>query len=50
MPEVSYPIWKGIPAVKNNNVYSYHNNASWHYTGTIASSQMLDDVLESIVK
>ncbi|MGG4147129.1 AraC family transcriptional regulator [Paenibacillus algorifonticola] len=47
---LSDPIWQGIPAVKNNNVYAYDNNASWLYTGTIANSQMIDDVLESIVK
>ncbi len=45
---VSDPIWKGIPAVQNGNVFAFDNQSSWLYTGSIANSQMIDDVLESI--
>jgi iron complex transport system substrate-binding protein len=44
------PVWQGIPAVKNGNLYEYPNTSSWLYTGTIANTQIIDDVLESIVK
>lgn len=44
------PIWEGIPAVKNGKVYTYPSTSSWLYAGTIAYSQVIDDVLESIVK
>ncbi|MDF2725835.1 MAG: putative transporter substrate binding protein [Paenibacillus sp.] len=44
------PIWTNIPAVKSGNVYEYDNNASWLYTGVIANTQMIDNVLSSIVK
>ncbi|WP_251038622.1 AraC family transcriptional regulator [Paenibacillus albidus] len=43
-------LWQGIPAVQKGNVYEYDNQSSWLYTGTIANSQMIDDVLESIIK
>jgi iron complex transport system substrate-binding protein len=44
------PVWQGIPAVKNGKIYEYSNTTSWLYTGSIANTQMIDDVLESIVK
>ncbi|MBD2871128.1 iron-hydroxamate ABC transporter substrate-binding protein [Paenibacillus sp. IB182493] len=44
------PIWQSIPAVKNGNLYEYTRDASWLYSGAIANSQIIDDVLESIVK
>jgi iron complex transport system substrate-binding protein len=44
------PIWQSLPAVKNGNVHEYGPETSWLYTGTIANSQMIDDVLESIIK
>jgi iron complex transport system substrate-binding protein len=47
---LSDPIWKNIPAVKNGKVYEYPSTSSWLYAGTIAYSQVIDDVLESIVK
>ncbi|OMF21481.1 ABC transporter substrate-binding protein [Paenibacillus sp. FSL H8-0548] len=47
---LSDPIWKNIPAVKNGNLYEYPSTSSWLYAGTIAYSQVIDDVLESIVK
>lgn len=47
---LSDPIWKNIPAVKNGKIYEYPSTSSWLYAGTIAYSQVIDDVLESIVK
>ncbi|MDR6884586.1 AraC family transcriptional regulator [Bacillus sp. 3255] len=44
------PVWQGIPAVKKGQVYDFDNNSSWLYTGTIANSQMIDDVLKSVMK
>lgn len=44
------PLWANIPAVKNGNIYEYGKDTSWLYTGTIANSQIIDNVLESLVK
>lgn len=44
------PIWKSLPAVVNGNVHEYGPDSSWLYTGPIANNQMVDDVLESVVK
>ena len=43
------PLWQGIPAVKNGNVYEYPRESSWLYSGVIANSQIIDDVLENLV-
>nr|WP_051318286.1 iron-hydroxamate ABC transporter substrate-binding protein [Cohnella thermotolerans] len=44
------PIWKTIKAVKNGHVYEYPSSSSWLYYGPVASSQMIDNVLNDIVK
>lgn len=44
------PIWKSIPAVKNGHVYEFDQTHSWLYSGAIANSKMIDDVLNSLVK
>lgn len=44
------PVWKILPDVKGGNIHKYGMDISWLYGGPIANSQMLDDVLESIVK
>ncbi|MDE5053641.1 iron-hydroxamate ABC transporter substrate-binding protein [Niallia taxi] len=44
------PLWKNIPAVKNGNVYEYGPNTSWLYSGSIANTQIMDDVVESLTK
>lgn len=44
------PIWKGIPAVKAGNVQEFASNHSWLYSGAIANSKTIDDVLNSLVK
>ncbi|GIP45432.1 ferrichrome ABC transporter substrate-binding protein [Paenibacillus sp. J45TS6] len=43
-------LWKNIPAVKNGNVYEFGRDTSWLYTGAVANSQMIDDILNSLVK
>ena len=44
------PLWANIPAVKNGNIYEYGKDTSWLYTGTIANGQIIDNVLDSLVK
>lgn len=44
------PVWAGIPAVKEGHVYDFGKDSSWLYTGTIANSQMIDDVLKNVMK
>ncbi|MED4909452.1 hypothetical protein P9761_14770 [Brevibacillus centrosporus] len=44
------PIWLQMPAVKNGHVYVFDDSLSWLYTGAIANSHMIDDVLKSVVK
>ncbi len=44
------PIWQAIPAVKNGKVYEFPNTTAWLYSGAIANSQIIDDVLKSVVK
>lgn len=42
------PVWQSIKAVKNGNLHEYGPESSWLYTGPIANSQIIDDVLESL--
>ncbi len=44
------PLWANIPAVKNGNVHEFAKDTSWLYSGTIANSQIMHDVVNSIVK
>ncbi|SDD26546.1 iron complex transport system substrate-binding protein [Paenibacillus sp. UNCCL117] len=48
--ELQRPLWKNIPAVKNGQIYEFGLEKSWLYTGTIANTQMIDDVLKSVIK
>lgn len=48
--ELKSAVWKNIPAVKNGHVYEFGPETSWLYTGTIANSQIIDNVLKSVVK
>jgi iron complex transport system substrate-binding protein len=43
-------IWKGIPAVKAGNVHELSADSSWLYSGAIANSKTIDDVLSFLVK
>ncbi|MCM3361112.1 MULTISPECIES: iron-hydroxamate ABC transporter substrate-binding protein [Bacillaceae] len=43
-------LWSNIPAVKNGNIYKYGPDTSWLYSGPIANTQIIDDVVESLVK
>ncbi len=44
------PVWKDIPAVKNGNIYEFEAETAWLYSGPIANSQIIDDVIESLTK
>ncbi len=44
------PLWQNIPAVKNGKVFEMDSAGSWLYSGSIANSQIIDDVLASLVK
>lgn len=44
------PIWQNIPAVQNDNIYEFEADSSWLYTGPIASSRMIDGVLDSLTE
>ena len=44
------PVWKNIPAVKNGHIYEYGAETSWLYSGAIANTQIIDDVVESVTK
>ncbi|MCE4049851.1 MULTISPECIES: iron-hydroxamate ABC transporter substrate-binding protein [Bacillaceae] len=44
------PLWSNIPAVKNGNVYEFSPDTSWLYSGSIANTQIIDDVVESLTK
>ncbi|MBP2112677.1 ABC transporter substrate-binding protein [Paenibacillus silagei] len=43
-------VWKGIPAVKAGNVHEFGKDTSWLYSGPIANSKTIDDILSSFVK
>lgn len=43
-------LWQNIPAVKNGNVYEYDPDTAWLYTGAVANGQIIDDIMESLVK
>ncbi|WP_238651682.1 ABC transporter substrate-binding protein [Paenibacillus piscarius] len=43
-------VWKGIPAVKAGNVHEFSKDSSWLYSGPIANSKTIDDILSSFVK
>jgi iron complex transport system substrate-binding protein len=43
-------LWSNIPAVKNGNIYEYGPDTSWLYAGPIANTEIIDDVVESLVK
>ncbi|MED3498175.1 AraC family transcriptional regulator [Brevibacillus agri] len=44
------PVWANIPAVKNGHVYDFTTDSSWLYTGVIANRQMIENVLENVLK
>ena len=44
------PIWKDIPAVKKGQIYEYEADSAWLYSGPIANTQIIDDVMTSLIK
>lgn len=47
---LSDKLWQAVPAVKAGNVHNIPYDASWLYTGTIANTQIIDDVVETLTK
>ncbi|MEK8131289.1 AraC family transcriptional regulator [Paenibacillus filicis] len=48
--ELQRPLWKNIPAVQKGQVYEFGLEKSWLYTGTIANTKMIEDVLSSVIR
>ena len=46
--EINKNLWNTIPAVQNNQVIEIPASSSWLYTGTIANTEIIEDVLEAI--
>jgi len=44
------PIWKNLPAVKENRVYELSSSSSWLYSGAIAGKQVMDDLVRLLTK
>lgn len=44
------PVWSGIPAVKNGQVYEFDSTDSWLYSGAVANTKIINDVVKSIIK
>src|SRR5688572_6471413 len=44
------PLLQNIPAVKNGNIHEFNAKESWLYTGAVANSKIIDNVLKSVVK
>jgi len=47
---LSDPLLANIPAIKNGHVYEFESSSSWLYSGAIANRQIIENVLDSIVK
>ena len=47
---LSDALWNSVPAVKAGNVHEFSSTESWLYTGTIANSQIIDNILKTLVK
>ncbi|WP_208559887.1 ABC transporter substrate-binding protein [Marinilactibacillus kalidii] len=43
-------LWQNIPAVQQDQVYTFGPETSWLYYGPIASEQVMDDITESITE
>lgn len=41
-------VWKGLPAVKNNQVYDMEDPSNWTINGKIASDVTIDNVLKAL--
>lgn len=46
---ISPAVWNSIPAVKAGHAYTMSTDASWLYTGPIANSMIIDDILKNVV-
>ncbi|MGH2285529.1 ferrichrome ABC transporter substrate-binding protein, partial [Enterococcus faecalis] len=48
-PLFQEPIWKKLPAVKNNQVHTYDKKSSCLYNGPIANTQIVEDVKKTLL-
>lgn len=44
------PIWKGLPAVQQNQVYEFDDTSNWTISGLIANEKTIDEVLNKLAK
>lgn len=49
-PLFNESVWKNLPAVKNNQVYTMDKSSSWLYNGPIANTKIIQDVEQAIIK
>lgn len=49
-PLFNESVWKNLPAVKNNQVYTMDKSSSWLYNGPIANTKIIEDIEQAIVK
>ncbi|WP_411343339.1 ABC transporter substrate-binding protein [Paenibacillus sp. WLX1005] len=46
---ISSSVWNSIPAVKAGHAYTLSMKSSWLYTGAVANSMIIDDILKNVV-
>lgn len=44
------PVWKGLPAVKAENVHQMKDTSNWTITGYIANEKTIDETVEALTK
>ncbi|MBM7565225.1 ABC transporter substrate-binding protein [Paenibacillus sacheonensis] len=44
------PLWQGIPAVKNKQVFEIPSTSSWLYSGKIAGEQIMDEAVKFLTE
>lgn len=47
---LSEKLWGAIPAVQAGNVHKVPKNSSWLYTGAIANTKIVDDIVDALTK
>ncbi|MFJ7666311.1 ABC transporter substrate-binding protein [Lysinibacillus sp. NPDC097195] len=47
---LSEKLWQAIPAVQAGNVHKLPKNSSWLYTGAIANTKIVDDIVNALAK
>lgn len=47
---LSEKLWRTIPAVQAGNVHTLPKDSSWLYTGAIANTKIIDDIVNALTK